>query len=90
MSEVFEKYQEMAKNYLAKKERVKYYETPGNDEPYPSYAGIYTAISDDVAEIRERKDRDGKDFINHLNEVIDDEDVFHNMFYGEPVDFYSR
>ena len=87
MNEEFEKYQEMAKTYLAKKERVNYYETLGYDEPYPDYVGIYTAISDDeVAKIRELKERYGEEFTDHLNEVIDDEDVIHDMFYGEPAD----
>ena len=77
----------MAKTYLAKKERVNYYETLGYDEPYPDYVGIYTAISDDeVAKIRELKERYGEEFTDHLNEVIDDEDVIHDMFYGEPAD----
>lgn len=87
MNEEFEKYQEMAKTYLAKKERVNYYETLGYDEPYPDYVGIYTAISDDeVAKIRELRERYGEEFTDHLNEVIDDEDVIHDMFYGEPAD----
>lgn len=34
MNEEFEKYQEMAKAYLTKKERKNYYESKGICEPY--------------------------------------------------------
>lgn len=87
MNEEFENYQELAKAYLAKKERKNYYVTKGICEPYPDYCDYLAELTDDEAkQIRALKEQYGKEFINHLNEVIDDEDVIHDMFYGEPVD----
>ena len=87
MNEEFLNYQEMAKAYLAKKERTNYYESKGICEPYPDYALALAELSDEeVRKIKELKDHYGEDFVNHLNEVINDPDVIHDMFYGDPVD----
>lgn len=88
MNEEFEKYLEMAKAYLAKKERKNYYETESFGEPYPDSVYVYTALTDDeVKQIRTIKERYGKEeFVKHLNEVFDDEDVISDMFYGDPID----
>ena len=87
MNEEFEKYQELANAYLAKKERANYYETKGFDDDHCDDAYILTELTDDeVKQIRVLKEQHGDDFVNHLNEVIDDEDFIHDMFYGDPVD----
>ena len=88
MNEELEKYQEMAKSYLAKKERINYYETEGFDDTHCESAYMLTELTDDeVRQIRALKERYGKeDFVKHLNEVFDDEDVIYDLFYGDPVD----
>lgn len=87
MNEEFQKYLEMAQAYLAKKERKNYYVTKGICEPYPDYCDYLAALTDEeVRQIRALKEQYGEDFISHLNEVFDDEDVISDLFYGEPVD----
>lgn len=87
MNEEFQKYTEMAQAYLAKKERKNYYVTKGMCEPYPDYNDYLAELTDDeVNQIRALKEQYGNDFTSHLNEVIGDEDVIHDMFYGEPAD----
>ena len=87
MKEEFQKYTEIAQAYLAKKERKNYYVTKGICEPYPDYCDYLAELTDDeVKQIRALKEQYGNDFISHLNEVIDDEDVIHDMFYGDPAD----
>ena len=85
--ETFEQALQLANEFLATKERKNYYESKGFGDPCPEYVGMLIELSDDmVSQIRELKERYGQDFVNHLNEVIDDEDVISDMFYGEPVD----
>lgn len=87
MNEEFEKYQELAKAYLAKKERKNYYESKGICEPYADYACMLVELSDDeIGMIRPLKEKYGKDFINHLKEVYEDDDAISDLFYGDPVD----
>ena len=87
MIETFEQALQLANEFLATKERKNYYETKGISEPYPDYAIELVELSDDmVSQIRTLKERYGQDFVNHLQEVIDDEDVISDMFYGDPVD----
>lgn len=87
MIETFEQALQLANEFLATKERKNYYESKGISEPYPEYAGMLVELSDDmVSQIRTLKERYGQDFVNHLQEVIDDEDVISDMFYGDPVD----
>jgi hypothetical protein len=83
----FEEALQLANQFLVTKERKNYYETKGISEPYPEYAGMLVELSDDmVSQIRTLKEHYGQDFVNHLQEVIDDEDVISDMFYGDPVD----
>ena len=85
--ETFEQALQLANEFLATKERKNYYESKGISEPYPEYAGMLVELSDDlVSQIRTLKERYGQDFVNHLQEIIDDEDVISDMFYGDPVD----
>ena len=87
MNEEFEKYQEMAKAYLTKKERKNYYESKGICEPYADYACMLVELSDEeVSMIRPLKEQYGEDFVHHLKEVYEDDDTISDMFYGEPVD----
>ena len=87
MNEEFEKYQEMAKAYLAKKERKNYYESKGICEPYADYVCMLVELSDEeVSMIRPLKEQYGEDFVHHLKEVYEDDDTISDMFYGEPVD----
>jgi hypothetical protein len=86
MNEEFEKYQEMAKAYLTKKERKNYYESKGICEPYADYACMLVELSDEeVSMIRPLKEQYGEDFVHHLKEVYEDDDTISDMFYGEPV-----
>ena len=87
MINTFEQALQLAKEFLATKERKNYYESQGIYEPCPDYVGMLIDLSDDmVSQIRTLKERYGEDFVNHLHEVIDDEDIISDMFYGEPVD----
>lgn len=87
MNEEFQKYLKLANDFLAKKERVNYYETKAINEPYYDYATILTSLSDEeVSMTRALKERYGDDFINHLEEVFHDPDYISDMFFGEPVD----
>ena len=87
MIETFELAMQLANDFLATKERKNYYESKGICEPYPEYAGMLVELSDDmVSQIRTLKERYGQNFVNHLQEVIDDEDVISDMFYGDPAD----
>lgn len=87
MIENFEQALQLANEFLATKERKNYYETKGYCETYDDNAGMLVELSDDmVSQIRILKERYGQDFVNHLNEIIDDEDIISDMFYGDPVD----
>ena len=87
MNEEFEKYQELAKAYLAKKERKNYYESKGICEPYADYACMLVELSgEEVSMIRPLKEQYGEDFVHHLKEVYEDDDTISDMFYGDPVD----
>ena len=84
MNEEFEKYQELAKSYLAKKDRVNYYETSSYSDFTDENVGMLVELSDEeVSKIRDLKARYGKDFVNHLDDVFDVEGVASDMFYTE-------
>ena len=84
MNEELKKYQEMIQTFLDKKERVNYYETTSYDNFNDQNVGMFVELSDeDVAKLRDLKVRYGEDFVNHLGEVFDDEDVISDMFYTE-------
>jgi len=85
--DTFEQALQLANEFLATKECKNYYESQGIYEPCPEYVGMLVDLSDDmVSQIRTLKERYGEDFVSHLHEVIDDEDLISDMFYGEPVD----
>lgn len=85
--EEFKKYLDLAKAYLAKKERENYYETMGIAPPNPYYAYQLIALSDEeVNQIKPLKVKYGDNFVEHLNEVFDEPDFISDMFLGEPVD----
>ena len=87
MNEEFLNYQEMARVFLAKKERTNYYESKSINEPYPEYALMLISLSDEeISKIKGLKKYYGEDFVNHLSEVISDSDVVDDMFCGDPVD----
>ena len=87
MNETLEKYQELAKTFLTKKERVNYYETTGYDDLHDENVGMLVELSDEeISKLRDLKARYGEEFVNHLIEVFDDEDVISDMFYAAPVD----
>ena len=94
MDEIFDKYQELARAFLAKKERVNYYEAQVYDESDDDLYGfhddtfnILVDLSDDeVAKLRDLKGRYGEDFVSYLNEVFEDKDDIYDLFSGEPVD----
>ena len=87
MNEELKQYLELAKNYLAKKERANYYETEGYDDDYCRSAYMLSELSDEEAnKLKALKEKYGKEFVKHLKEVIDDDDVISDLFYGEPVD----
>jgi hypothetical protein len=78
---------QLATEFLTTKERKNYYETKAIDESFPEYSYMLVQLSDDmVSKIRTLKERYGQDFVNHLQEIIDDEGVISDMFYGDPVD----
>jgi hypothetical protein len=84
MNEELQKYQELAKSYLAKKDRVNYYETSSYSDFTDENVGMLVELSDEeVSKIRDLKARYDKDFVNHLGEVFDDEDIISDMFYTE-------
>ena len=84
MNEELQKYQELAKTYLAKKDRVNYYETSSYSDFTDENVGMLVELSDEeVSKIRDLKVRYDKDFVNHLGEVFDDEDVISDMFYTD-------
>ncbi len=84
MNEELKKYQEMIQTFLDKKERVNYYETTSYYDLCDQNVGMFVELSDeDVAKLRDLKVRYGEDFVNHLGEVFDDEDVISDMFYTE-------
>ena len=84
MNEELQKYQELAKTYLAKKDRVHYYETSSYYDLYDEIVSELVELSDEeVSQIRDLKTRYGKDFVNHLGEVFDDEDIISDMFYTD-------
>ena len=86
MNEELAKYQEMAKAYLAKKERVNYYQTKSVYYESPDYSYLLAELSnDEVRQLKALKERYGEDFISHLSEVITDPDVISDMFFDEPV-----
>jgi hypothetical protein len=77
----------LATAFLANKVRTNYYETKAIYEPYPDFVTTLAELSDEeVRKIRDLKHQYGKDFVNHLNEVINDPDVIHDMFCGDAVD----
>ena len=87
MIDDFETALQLATEFLATKERENYYETKAISEPNPDYSYMLTPLTDDeVRQINALKERHGEDFVNHLDEVIDDPDVISDMFYGDPVD----
>ena len=87
MNETLEKYQELAKNFLTKKERVNYYETTSYDDLHDENVSTLVKLSDEeISMVRDLKTRYGKDFVNHLVEVFDDEDVVSDLFNADPVD----
>lgn len=84
MKEELKEYQEMIQAFLDKKERANYFETTSYDDFTDQNTGMLVELSDeDVTKLRDLKARYGKDFVNHLGEVIDDEDVISDMFYTE-------
>ena len=84
MNEELKKYQEMIQTFLDKKERVNYYETTSYYDLCDQNVGMFVELSDeDVAKLRDLKVRYGEEFVNHLGEVFDDEDVISDMFYTE-------
>jgi len=84
VNEELQKYQELAKTYLAKKDRVNYYETSSYSDFTDENVGMLVELSDEeVSKIRDLKARYDKDFVNHLGEVFDDEDIISDMFYTE-------
>ena len=84
MNEELQKYQELANGYLAKKDRVNYYETSSYSDFTDENVGMLVELSDEeVSKIRDLKARYDKDFVNHLGEVFDDEDIISDMFYTE-------
>ncbi len=87
MNEELQKYQELAKTYLAKKGRVNYYETSSYYDLHDEIVGMLVELSDEeISKTRDLKSRYDKDFVSHLVEVFEDEDVVSDMFYAEPVD----
>ena len=87
MIDDFETALQLATEFLATKERENYYETKAIYEPIPDYSYMLTPLTDDeVRQIKALKERYGEEFIDHLDEFIDDPDVISDMFYGEPVD----
>lgn len=77
----------MATAFLANKKRTNYYETKAICEPYPDHVTTLAKLSDEeVLKIRDLKNRYGEDFVNHLDKVINDPDVVHDMFCGDAVD----
>ena len=77
----------LATAFLANKVRTNYYETKAIYEPYPDFVTTLAELSDEeVRKIRDLKHHYGEDFVNHLNEVINDPDVIHDMFCGDAVD----
>ena len=84
MNEKLQKHQEMIQTFLAKKERKNYYETTSYYDLYDENAIMLVELSDEeVSKIRDLKSRYGEDFVNHLGEVFDDEDVISDMFYTD-------
>lgn len=83
----FEKCLTLATAFLANKKRKNYYETKAICEPYPDYVTTLAELTDEeVLKIRDLKESYGKDFVNHLNEVINDSNIIHDMFCGDAVD----
>ena len=84
MNEELQKYQELIQPFLAKKDRVNYYETSSYSDFTDENVGMLVELSDEeVSKIRDLKARYDKDFVNHLGEVFDDEDIISDMFYTE-------
>ena len=84
MNEELQKYQELIQPFLAKKDRVNYYETSSYSDFTDENVGMLVELSDEeVSKIRDLKARYDKDFVNHLGEVFDDEDVISDMFYTD-------
>ena len=87
MIEDFETALQLANEFLPTKERENYFKTEAIYEGNPDYSYMLTPLTDDeVRQIKALKERYGDDFVNHLDEVIDDPDVISDMFYGDPVD----
>lgn len=89
MNEEFKKYQDLARQFLASKERVNYYETKGICEPYADYAVVLAELTDEQAgKMRQLKEQYGDSFVDHLADFDTDEeeDVAHDWFLGDPVD----
>ena len=87
MIDDFETALQLATEFLATKERENYYATKAIYEPIPDYSYMLTPLTDDeVRQIKALKERYGEEFIDHLDEFIDDPDVISDMFYGDPVD----
>ena len=89
MNEEFIKYQDMAQQFLANKERANYYETKSICEPYADYATILAELTDEqVCKMRQLKEQHGDLFVDHLAEfdTEEEEDVANEWFLGDPVD----
>lgn len=84
--EEFEVALKLAKDFLATKERENYYGFTAWDEDHCQEDVYPNVLSDeDVANLRALKEKYGKEFVKHLDEVYDDEDVIHDFTCGQEI-----
>ena len=81
--EDFETALKLANEFLSTKERKNYYDFEAIDEECWENVIYANALSDDeVAQLRTLKEKFGKKFVEHLDEVYDDPDIIHDLTCG--------
>ena len=67
----FETFLSWAKEYIATKERTKYYSFNSMDSSFQEASYLETLTDENVAYVREQKEKYGADFAKHLDEILD-------------------
>lgn len=67
----FETFLSWAKEYIATKERTKYYSFNSMDAFYQKASYLDTLTDENVAYIREQKEKYGADFDKHIDDILD-------------------
>lgn len=82
----FDDFLKIAKEFVSTKEFVNYYPFSAFDDQWCKEVTYLNPLDDrEVAEISKLKEKYGKDFVKHLDEVYDDPDIIHDFTGGDEL-----